>query len=97
MAACWLLLYRETGNPRFREAAVAANRYVRGTVRLDGPPETRGAVKGSFPVSGGYVRFQYPNWACKFFIDAMSMEKDLREQESQSTLSAQAAVAGLTE
>ena len=76
MAACWLLLYRETGNPRFRDAAFAANRYVRGTVRLDGPPETRGAVKGSFPVSGGYVRFQYPNWACKFFIDAISLERD---------------------
>ena len=30
MAACWLLLYRETGNPRFQEAALAANRYVRG-------------------------------------------------------------------
>ncbi len=95
MAACWLLLYRETGNPRFREAAFAANRYVRGTVRLDGPPETRGAVKGSFPVSGGYVRFQYPNWACKFFIDAMSLEKELREKESQSPLSVQAAAVGL--
>jgi hypothetical protein len=97
MAACWLLLYHETGNPRFREAALASNHYVRGTVRLDGPPETRGAVKGSFPVSGGYARFQYPNWACKFFIDAMSMEKDLGEQESQSALSAQAAAPGLTE
>ena len=96
MAACWLLLYRETGNPRFRDAAFAANHYVRWTVRLDGPPETRGAVKGSFPVSGGYVRFQYPNWACKFFIDAISLEKDLREQESQSVLSTHAAVA-LTE
>ncbi len=97
MAACWLLLYRETGNPRFREAALAANRYVRGTVRLDGPLETRGAVKGSFPVSGGYVKFQYPNWACKFFIDAISLENDLREQESQSAVSVPAAVAGLAE
>jgi hypothetical protein len=95
MAACWLLLYRETGNPRFREAALAANRYVRGTVRLDGPPETRGAVKGSFPVSGGYVRFQYPNWACKFFIDAISLERDLLQKESHSVLSVQGAVAGL--
>ncbi len=97
MAACWLLLYRETGNPRFREAAFAANRYVRGTVRLDGPLETRGAVKGSFPVSGGYVKFQYPNWACKFFIDAISLEKEVRERESESALSVHAAVAGLAE
>ena len=54
-------------------------------------------MKGSFPVSGGYVKFQYPNWACKFFIDAISLERELREQESESALSVQAAVAGLAE
>jgi hypothetical protein len=52
-------------------------------------------VKGSFPVSGGYVTFQYPNWASKFFIDAISLEKELREKESESPLSVQAAAAGL--
>ena len=80
MASCWFLLYRETGDLRFREAALAANRYVRRTVRLDGPLETRGAVKGSFPVSGDYVRYQYPNWACKFFIDANSLEKTICQE-----------------
>ncbi len=94
LAACWLLLYRETGNPQFKRAALAANHYVRRTVRLDGPPETRGAVKGSFPVSGGYVRFQYPNWACKFFIDALSLERALRQPESQPALASQAAAVG---
>jgi hypothetical protein len=97
MAACWLLLYHETGNPRFREAAFAANRYVGQTVRLDGPSETRGAVKGSFPVSGGYVRFQYPNWASKFFIDALSLEKSVQQPESESALLVQAATVGLLE
>jgi hypothetical protein len=97
MAACWLLLYSATRNPHFKRAALAVNHYLRGTVRLDGPPETRGAVKGSFPVSGGYVKFQYPNWACKFFIDALSLEKALRKQEGQSALSAQAAATGLTD
>jgi hypothetical protein len=33
-----------------------------------------GGVKGSFPVSGGYGRFQYLNWACKFSIDANLLE-----------------------
>ena len=42
------------------------------------------------------MRFQYPNWACKFFIDALSLEKSVRQQESQSALSVQAATAGLT-
>jgi hypothetical protein len=87
IAICWFLLYTETGDIRFCRAALAANRYVRHTVRLDGPPETRGAVKGSFPVSGGYARFQYPNWACKFLIDAIRLEKSVREKKRESAVS----------
>ena len=43
IAICWLLLYRETGDERFRNAAVIANRYVRRTMNVDGQLETRGA------------------------------------------------------
>jgi hypothetical protein len=75
VAHCWLTLYRMTGEEPYREAAFAANRYVRQTVRLDGPPETRGAVKGSFPVDGAYGTFEYLNWACKFFVDAQLLER----------------------
>lgn len=78
IAACWMMLYQDAGDRRYWDAARAANRYVRRTVRLDGPDETRGAVKGSFPVDGGYCTYQYPNWACKFFIDANMMEEMLR-------------------
>jgi hypothetical protein len=78
VAHCWLLLYRITGDERYRDAGFAANEYVRRTVRLDGPPETRGAVKGSFPVSGGYGTYEYPNWAYKFFIDSHLLELELR-------------------
>jgi hypothetical protein len=81
VAHCWLQLYEATGDRRFRDAAFAANHYVRSTLRLDGPPETRG-VKGSFPVSGGYQQYRYPNWACKFFIDANLLEKETREREA---------------
>jgi UDP-N-acetylglucosamine 2-epimerase len=49
IAACWLLLYRATGEVRFRDAGLAANRYLRSTVRWEGPAEIRGAVKGSYP------------------------------------------------
>jgi len=60
-----LIPYSKAG--RFRDAAMAAHRYVGSAVRLDGPEETRGAVKGSFSVSGDYTKFQYPNWACRYF------------------------------
>jgi uncharacterized protein YyaL (SSP411 family) len=74
IATCWLLLYQETGDVRYRTAAAAANRYVRRTVKVTGPLETRGAVKGSFPVWGEYGQYQYLNWACKFGIDANMLE-----------------------
>jgi hypothetical protein len=75
IAACWLLLHRVTGEARYLSAAAAANRYVRRTVRTDGPPDTRGALKGSFPVHGAYGRYEYLNWAAKFFIDANLLER----------------------
>lgn len=96
IAICWLLLYRETGDDRFRNAAVTANRYVRRTMNLDGRLETRGAVKGSFPISGEYERFQYPNWACKFFIDANRLEQSICEEESESRIPLRAAAVGVS-
>ena len=78
IAHCWLMLYQYTGDIRYRHAAYAANSYVRRTMRVGGPPETRGGIKGSFPVSGEYGTYQYPNWACKFFVDANMLEKEIR-------------------
>jgi hypothetical protein len=48
---------------------------------LDGPPETRGAVKGSFPVDGGYGRYEYLNWAVKFTIDANVVELQIAKEQ----------------
>ena len=95
IAICWLLLYRETGDERFRNAAVIANRYVRRTMNVDGQLETRGAVKGSFPISGEYERFQYPNWACKFFIDANRLEQSICEEESEPRIPLRSAAVGV--
>lgn len=80
IAHSWLLLYGATGDPRFREAAFAANRFVRRTVRLDAGPDQRGAVKGSFPVSGDYGSYEYLNWAAKFFVDANVLEQKVRSE-----------------
>jgi hypothetical protein len=74
VAICWLMLYEDSGDVRYLDAARAADRYVRRTVRTSGAMDTLGAVKGSFPVDGAYGEFQYLNWACKFFIDANLLE-----------------------
>ena len=77
VAHCWLLLHQLTGRADYLQAARRANGYVRRTVRLDGPPEQRGGVKGSFPINGEYGAFQYLNWAPKFAADSLMLETDL--------------------
>lgn len=49
-------------------------RYLKSNHRLkgDGSPED-GGVAGSAPIWGDYSRFEYPNWAAKFFSDALMM------------------------
>ena len=34
-------------------------------------PGVRGGIAGSAPFYGRYERFTYPNWAAKFYIDAL--------------------------
>jgi len=77
LAHCWLLLHQITGDSSFLDAGRRANAYVRARVRVDGEPEVRGGVKGSFPVDGEYGKFEYLSWACKFFIDANLLEQEL--------------------
>lgn len=74
VSACWLLLDEARGEPSYTDAALAANRYVRRTMRLDASEDLRGAVAGSFPIDGGYGAYKLLNWAAKFTIDANLLE-----------------------
>lgn len=80
VAHCWFLLYQQTGQKVFLKAGTVACDFVRRTVRLDGPLDTRGGVKGSFPVNGAYGKYEYPNWAAKFLADALIVESDLQSR-----------------
>lgn len=71
MALVWLRLYERTGDDAYLEAATDAVEFVKTTQTLNGPPTVRGGVKGSFPVWGRYMYLRYPNWAAKFFADAL--------------------------
>ena len=77
-AYCWMMLYEATGEGRYLDAASRANRFVSRTVSLEANPDTRGGVKGSFPVEGNYGAFQYLNWAPKFLIDSLLYEQRIR-------------------
>lgn len=75
MAINWLRLAQVTGDVGFQQAAQRGIGYLKGTQRLDDPaPQVRGGIAGSYPIWGAYSRFEFPNWAAKFFADALMMD-----------------------
>ena len=86
IAESWLYLFEATDDPRYLTAALRGNGFVRRTIRLDGPLDTRGGVKGSFPVDGGYCQFDYLNWAAKFTIDANLKELEIGQSRGDASL-----------
>lgn len=71
-------LYQLTGDGRYREATHRLNTFVKTTQKLTGPPAERGGIKGAHPINGGYHPWQYPNWAAKFFADALMIEDKIK-------------------
>jgi hypothetical protein len=68
----WLRLGARRDNPAYAEGARKAIEYVSRTQQLNAPnPGIRGGIAGSAPLFGRYERFKYPNWAAKFYIDAL--------------------------
>ncbi len=75
MSVNWTRLARETGDVALREAARRGLAFLRARQRLEDPDEVvRGAIAGSAPIWGAYSRFEFPNWAAKFFADALMMD-----------------------
>lgn len=66
-------LYQITGNEVWRDAAERLIGFVKTTQKLDDDADERGGIKGSHPVDGGYHPWQMPNWAAKFFADALML------------------------
>ena len=78
MSLNWTRLAQAAGADELRVHARAALDYLKTVQRLDHPdPAVRGGIAGSAPIWGDYSRFEYPNWAAKFFADALMM--DLRD------------------
>jgi uncharacterized protein YyaL (SSP411 family) len=72
MASIWFRLEKLTGLQKYREAAEKAVRFIASTQYIDGMPEgINGAIAGSWPIYGEYMRFKYPNWATNFFVVAL--------------------------
>lgn len=75
MSLNWTRLVQATGADELRKHARSALAYLKTTHRLNDPdPAVRGGIAGSAPIWGDYSRFEYPNWAAKFFADALIMD-----------------------
>lgn len=81
MALIWFRLYGLTHDPKYSRAGSAALAFVRQKQNLTSTnPAIRGGIPGSSPIWGPYERFKYPNWAVKFFIDALLAEEEQVKQ-----------------
>jgi hypothetical protein len=80
IALCWLRMFQLTGDHKYFNAASRLNRFVMTTQDLNSSnPGIRGAIKGSYPIWAAYSPFEYPNWAAKFFADALMLEIKLTQ------------------
>ena len=69
------VLAQITAEESFRDRARAGLYYLKTTQKLAAPDAmVRGGIAGSSPIWGDYSRFEYPNWAAKFFSDALMMD-----------------------
>lgn len=76
----WMQLFRETGNTEYLKAARKMLNFVKHLQDVDsGRDGTEGGIKGSFPVYGSYSTLMYPNWAAKYFADALMMKIKLND------------------
>jgi uncharacterized protein YyaL (SSP411 family) len=78
-ALVWLRLARLAERPGYADAAARALQFVMRSQDLEHDnPGVRGAIKGSQPIWGRYAPLSFPNWATKFFVDAMWLLEDAR-------------------
>jgi hypothetical protein len=73
-------LYEQTGANEYKTAAHALVGALKALQVLDSPSLSfTGAIAGSFPIFGSYMRAGYPNWATKYYLDALLLQNRLKE------------------
>jgi hypothetical protein len=82
VALCLMIVEARTPDLRLVNAACKLVDTACRCQRLRGPRSVCGAVPGSRPLWGPYMRFRYPNWAAKFHADALDRLIDRLEREA---------------
>ena len=72
LSIIWFKLYLITKDDRFLNGGIKGTDLLCTLQNTKSKfKEIRGAIKGSHPIYGRYAPLQYPNWATKFFADAL--------------------------
>jgi hypothetical protein len=79
MSIVWSKLYLKSGDARYFNAALKANDAIKSIQPVKTNAGFKGAVRGSYPVWERYSRFYFPNWAAKFYADALMLELTAQE------------------
>jgi len=75
MSLNWTRLAQDCEAHDLKEPAQRALSYLKTQQQLtDKDDAVRGAIAGSAPIWGDYSRFEFPNWATKFYADALMMD-----------------------
>ncbi len=76
LAVVWIHVGISSGDLRLINAAFKAIDAVKTSQALAHPNAgIRGGVPGSWPVGGAYIPHAIPNWAAKFFVDALCAKR----------------------
>jgi hypothetical protein len=79
MAVQWLRLFDISGGDRWARGAHRTLDFLKSLHDCRSRNlAVRGAVKGSHPIWGRYLFGTFPNWAAKFFMDALLFDESLR-------------------
>ncbi len=78
IASVWMRTGEILADHRYAVAAIRALSFVIDRQRMSSlDPNVRGAIAGSSPRWGRYLTLRYPNWAAKFYVDALLMARRL--------------------
>jgi uncharacterized protein YyaL (SSP411 family) len=76
-------LHEVTKDFKYKISADRLVDYLKALQVLDsGNPAIDGAIPGSFPIIGGYMTAGYPNWAAKYFLDALMLQDRVQPAEA---------------
>jgi hypothetical protein len=80
LAIIFFKLFKTTKSDKYLIKGREINQYLKSKQNTKtNNLNIRGATGGSSPIWGKYLHFAYPNWATKFFIDSLLLEKKYTE------------------